>query len=137
MDIRDEQVWQERRWRWDEHGYSQAFYGNITPMDVDALIERKGYFLAIETKEWKPADVSSPPPSIPRGQMRALEALAAQPKWTVLYIAGEAQTGTPWYIEHIGGTSIKDLRTVWEPDERRQRLTDVFQTWSHWVEARP
>ncbi len=137
MDIRDEQVWNERRWRWDEHGYSDAFPGRITPMDVDALVERKGYFLAIETKEWTPTSLTEAPPPIPAGQLRALEAMASQPNWTVLYVAGEASDGAPWYVKHIGGTACSDLRGIWEPDNRREVLHRYLETWASWVEAKP
>ena len=137
MDIRDEALWYERRWRWDEHGYSSAFHGNITPMDVDALVERKGYFLAIETKEWLPFHASEKPPTIPLGQRLALEAMANQPNWTVLYVAGEAATGSPWWIEQIGGTALADLRQVEDEQERRGVLHRYLSVWAQWVESKP
>jgi hypothetical protein len=59
-DIRDDQVWNERRWRWDGHGYSNAFPKKITPSDIDMIVERRGYFLAAETKEWRPGHVRRP-----------------------------------------------------------------------------
>lgn len=137
MDIRDEKVWNERRWRWDEHGYSKAFRGSITPTDIDALVERKGYFLAIETKEWVPFDTLEDPPGIPRGQEICLEQMAKQPNWTVLYVAGEAADGAPWFIRQIGGTAIADLRGVESAEQRRDALYYYLKGWADWVERRP
>lgn len=136
-DIRSEKVWNERRWRWDEHSYSGAFPGRITPSDIDMIVERKGYFLAAEMKEWRPG-ASDDPWYLPVGQKILLETLAKDaPKWTVLYVAGEAADSAPWYIQHIGGTAVKDLTHIPDADERRQVLHAMFECWATWVEARP
>lgn len=135
-DIRDETVWNERRWKWDAHNYSDAFPKKITPSDIDMIVERHGYFLAAETKEWRPG-LSEDPLYLPRGQQILLDRLASQPHWTVLYIAGEAAHSAPWYIQHLGGTACKDLTSISSPDDRREVLHAMFQTWAEWVESKP
>jgi hypothetical protein len=133
-DIRDDQVWNERRWRWDGHGYSNAFPKKITPSDIDMIVERRGYFLAAETKEWRPG-MSDDPFFLPRGQQILLNQLAAQAHWTVLYIAGEAADSSPWHIQHLGGTAVKDLTGIESSEHRREVLYAMFETWAQWVEA--
>jgi hypothetical protein len=135
-DIRDDQVWNERRWRWDGHGYSNAFPKKITPSDIDMIVERRGYFLAAETKEWRPG-LSDDPFFVPLGQKILLEQLASQPHWTVLYIAGEASESAPWYIQHVGGTAVKDLTHIESAEERRQVLFDIFEHWAKRREELP
>lgn len=135
-DIRDERVWNERRWKWDGHGYSKAFRGRITPSDIDMIVERRGFFLAAEMKEWYPG-LSDDPFYLPTGQKIMLDQLAAQPNWTVLYVAGEAAESAPWHIQHLGGTAVKDLTGIESSEHRREVLYAMFDTWSKWVEDKP
>ena len=59
-----------------------AFRGSgITPMDLDFFVERRGQFLAIETKR--------PGVSIPEGQRIALEALSRIQAFTVVVAWGK------------------------------------------------
>ena len=66
-------------WGWTEG----CFPGNITPMDIDAFIERRGNFLAFETK-----GLGVP---VPMGQRIALEQLHYLRVFTIVFIAGKSQ----------------------------------------------
>lgn len=65
-------------WRWMVGCFGKA---SITPMDLDALIERNGHFLVLETKE-----VGVP---IPYGQLLTLKQLYRLGCFTVLFIQGK------------------------------------------------
>ena len=75
-------------WTW-----TQGCFGDtkIKPMDVDAIVERKGQFLVFETK-----NIGVP---IPAGQMFTLEALHRLDVFTILIIYGKLypETCDIWY----------------------------------------
>jgi len=64
--------------------------GGIAPTNIDALIERRGHFLAIECKR--------PQERMPRGQARAFGALAGLETFHVMLVIGQP----PATIESFG-----------------------------------
>jgi len=101
-----------------------AFEGTkIQPMDIDAVVERHGRILMIETK--------SPNKEIPQGQKITLEALLAlgKGKIHIMIIYGK----TPDTIVEIeewhfrNGKIIKGQRRGCDSDFVLQRVTDWFQ----------
>jgi hypothetical protein len=88
------------------------------PMDLDCFKERKGQFLVCETKK--------PGKKIPRGQMRAFEALHGLGCFTVMIIYGKPwpEFGEIWFP----GT---DARREWKGvDEAR----DLVRRWFAWAD---
>jgi hypothetical protein len=43
----------------------------------------------------------------------------------------------PWYIQHVGGTAVKDLTHIESAEERRQVLFDIFEHWAKRREELP
>lgn len=126
-DIRDLDKFARGRWRWDEYGYSSAFGGRITFTDVDGLVERNGHFLFIEQKQYTPDQCG--PYYLPKGQEIALERLARLPQFTVLYVAGDASDCSPWWIKNLTTMKVDDYRDTPDADERRGKLTRLFEAW--------
>lgn len=73
-------AWELGRWDWS-HLYG-CFADKVRPMDIDAIVEKNGRFLAIETKP-RGLDV------LPSGQIRALQELAKLPEFTVVILRGD------------------------------------------------
>jgi hypothetical protein len=96
-------------WSWT----AGCFGGSITPMDLDAVIERKGQFLVMETKQ--------PGKAIPEGQMITLRRLHGLKCFTVLVVWGKGrpETAEAWYpgsrqkVEIVGVESIRDFARRW------------------------
>lgn len=127
-DIRNRESFANGRWDWDAAGYSSAFPRKISPTDIDGMVEVGGRFLFIEQKEYHP-DMGAPM-FMPKGQRMALERLAALPKVTVLYIAGEKSEHAPWWMLNMGTGRIWDLRNEQDVDARRTILRSWLLVWS-------
>ena len=67
-------------WSWTSGCFGK---GKITPMDFDGVVERKGNFLVIETK-----NVGVP---LPKGQLITLESAYKLNVFTVVFIQGKQQ----------------------------------------------
>ena len=104
-------------WDWLE----SAFSGKIKPMDIDAIVERKGYFLVFETK--------APGVEMPKGQEFMFNRLIklSPGKITLFIINGKTRetitTLTVWtYNEENGLTKIPfsdiDGDFVWKEANR-------------------
>lgn len=61
----------------------RAFDYGITPMDIDAIVERRGRFLVFETKK--------PGQEVPKGQQITLRAMLSLPVFSVLFLDGKRQ----------------------------------------------
>jgi len=70
-------------WNWKP--VADALPGRCGVSDIDGVIERRGHFMVLETKR--------PGEKIPTGQLIMLKALAALPKFHVLVITGNIDTG--------------------------------------------
>lgn len=69
------------RTKWDWACLRECWGGTrITPSDVDAIVERNGYYLVIETKQ--------PQQQLPDGQRILLEALSLNPSTLCLVVWG-------------------------------------------------
>lgn len=106
---------------WDWGFLDECFKDGCRVSDLDGVVERKGWFLALEGKG------SNKP--IPRGQMRMFEALASK-GWTVLIIWGR-----PNQPEHM---------QIWYPHrpkpENRQKadigdIRNKARGWFNWADA--
>lgn len=99
----------------------KKFPRGITPTDIDYLTEMNGNFLFVE---WKPR-----PLSLKYGQRRALQMLSLLPEFTVLLVAGQANT--------LGVTHIADIMNgsigPWK-DSTRQDLERRFKEWADWAD---
>lgn len=89
---------------WDWSALAGCFNG-VRPTDLDGLVERRGQFLAFETKVHGPR-------SLPRGQAIAFEALRRTGYFTVVVIWG--RPGRPvavqvWARDGIGPVLACDL----------------------------
>jgi len=65
-------------WSWTKGCFSN---NNITPMDIDGMVERRGHFLVFETK-----GVGVP---VPKGQLFTFESLYATGNFTIIFIEGK------------------------------------------------
>jgi hypothetical protein len=77
---------------WDWEPYNDCFKGKIRMGDNDGMVERKGYFLVVETKQ--------PNTEINFGQRLMYEALAKHPNFTVIYLWGELNK--PTELQYVG-----------------------------------
>ena len=80
MTIRNKEQFMASLWDW---GILKGCFGdtNISPTDVDGLVERNGQFLLLEAK--------SPGTEIPKGQDILFKRLVEVDRWTVLVIWGK------------------------------------------------
>lgn len=65
-------------WSWTQGCFGA---GNITPMDIDGMVERKGNFIVFETK-----GINVP---VPPGQLYTLESLYRLNVFTIVFVAGK------------------------------------------------
>lgn len=98
--------------------------GKISFGDVDAIVEVGGHFLMME---WKP---SMNPLSM--GQSIMYERLTQQKNWSVIIVAGDAETmqidGMASYVHQDGGSVFID----WE-DCTLDELKSRIERWAIWV----
>lgn len=101
--IHSAEAWKLGRWDWS--WLTSAFTDGVRVMDVDALVERNGRFLAFETKASGVA--------VPRGQRLALERMARLPEFTVAVLQGDPDE--PMQMELIGTGNAKPCSqdSVW------------------------
>lgn len=97
------EAWKLGRWDWS--WLTSAFTDGVRVMDIDALVERNGRFLAFETK---PIGVAPP-----RGQKLALERLARLPEFTVGVLEGEPDDPAWFEILGAGRRYEADRDAVW------------------------
>jgi hypothetical protein len=109
-----------------------AFAGTtITPMDIDALVERNGMFLAFETK--------SPGCEIPRGQALALERLvwACRGRMKVITINAkhpdEIAAWQVWTLDENGNPPIRKRKQ----EGTAEKLTAGVKRWFQQVNLQP
>lgn len=97
------EAWKLGRWDWS--WLTSAFTDGVRVMDVDALVERNGRFLAFETK--------GNGVLVPKGQRLALERLARLPEFRVVLLEGAADA--PEFMEVIGTGQRRptDMDGVW------------------------
>lgn len=88
--IRDRETVAERLWDWEF--LNDVLPGKIRPMDIDGIIERKGYFLVLEGK---PLNAT-----IKTGQRITLEQLGKRERFSVLILYGEP--GRPQEMKLLG-----------------------------------
>lgn len=97
------EAWKLGRWDWS--WLTSAFTDGVRVMDVDALVERSGRFLAFETKATGVI--------VPKGQRLALERMARLPEFTVVVLEGNPDE--PKWMEIVGTNQRRetDLDGVW------------------------
>lgn len=88
--IRNAEAWKIGRWDW--RWLSGALTDGVSVADIDAVLERGGRFLFIETK--------GPGVPLARGQSLLLQRLARDPRHTVVVLWGEPDA--PSLMELIG-----------------------------------
>lgn len=88
--IRNAEAWKVGRWDW--RWLSGALTDGVSVADIDAVIERGGSFLFIETKALGVV--------IERGQLLLLQRLARNPRHTVVILRG--QLDEPEWMEIVG-----------------------------------
>jgi len=133
-DLRNVDKFARGRWTYDKHGYSAAFGGKITPSDIDAVIERNGWFLLLEHKEHEGGIGVF---HLPVGQEIMLRRFAAIPSVSVAYIAGIAAEGDPLYLRVLMPSKADDqwidLRQIGSVEHRRGIMFSMLETW--WIAA--
>ena len=111
-------------WSWTKGCFGDTI---ITPMDIDALIERHGQFLLIETK-----GLGVP---IPKGQLITLESLYRMRCFTVMIIYGKTspESGIVWFPKdaYQNPPSRKMKKSFKGVDEAQQ----IVKKWYHWADA--
>jgi hypothetical protein len=129
-DIRNIDKFAYGRWAYDKHGYSEAFAGKITPSDIDAAIERNGWFLLLEHKEHEGGLGIF---HLPTGQEIMLRRFAAIQRVSVAYIAGIAAEGDPLYLRILQPAKADDrwidLRGFDQVELRKGIMFSMLQTW--------
>jgi len=106
-------------WSWTEGCFGMT---KIKPSDVDAIIERHGNFLLMETKH--------PRVDIPDGQMLTIKALYKLGCFTIMLIWGkmEPEYFQVWYPPHIC-TTPKDYRGV-------EKAREVVSRWYEYADKK-
>lgn len=94
---------------------------NVTPSDIDGILERNNNFLTIETKKRK--DTLNPT----QGQGLTLHRLAQTPNHKVLIVWMKPPTGPIYQIQKLG--KDKHPHTVQNQDELN-RLTKQWWDWA-------
>ena len=108
-------------WDWTKGCFGNT---NITPMDLDALVERRGHFLVFETKE-----IGVP---IPEGPRRALKALHAEGNKTILIIYGKKtpETAEIWYPSSFKQEKLEGLDSIRNAVIRWWNYADTGKAWT-------
>lgn len=136
-DIRNQDKFVAGRWDWDRLGYTDCFPGNVSFMDVDAMLERNGRFLLIENKSLGPDGSSDL--LMPTGQRRTYSQLASLRDFTVLQIVGDAITGDPHRIRQLGSIGINRSYNLAQhvPIELRMKyLRRVLECWWNYADSK-
>lgn len=107
-------------WNWKP--VADALPGKCGVSDLDGIIERRGRFLVVETK--------NPGELVPLGQLIMLRALAKQPSFTVLVATGDAETGA---VSHYSVVTPDGL-TATRPGEA---LVGRIRAWFRWASTHP
>lgn len=98
-------------WRWTRGCFGDT---KITPMDFDAVVERRGHYLVMETK--------NPGVPIPSGQEITLQNLPVAKSFTVMKIVGKEE---PQSIEIIHPNGTKE--TVIGIEAAKKAVRDWYQ----------
>jgi hypothetical protein len=98
------------RWDW---GWLDGAFGDtkISVSDIDAIIERRGHFLIFEIKRTEEA--------LHLGQFLLLQALARQPRTTVLLVRGERKDHPDSY-QTLTAEGLSEPQTTSQEDFRRR-----------------
>jgi hypothetical protein len=115
MAIRNETAYTNSFWDWS--GYDSCFgRTGIKISDIDGIVERKGWFLLIETKY--------PGAEIPTGQRRLHDALIANGRFTVMVIWGEKNNPRDVLIRQSDGVETR----------RKTSTEDIHRAIARWFE---
>jgi len=100
-----------------------TFRGNIKPMDIDAIVERRGHFLVFETKRLDNTE-------IPRGQKITLSRLHDSMKVTIIVLHGKCENDiTKIYAYPEKG---KGMRIDFKDGKQSvQMLVDAWQAYAN------
>jgi len=119
--VKDDARLRESHWHWD---WLDGCFGptRISPMDVDFVVERRGFFLIIETKPpgyvFKPND----------GQLGCLRSMSARWNAAVVILWGERDL--PTQAAHlVPGRQLQPQRVD------RDRIRSLVSQWFEAVEA--
>jgi hypothetical protein len=115
-------------WRWADF-YRGAFVRDkVYPSDVDGFLELNRSYLYIEAKHW--VNDGRPFPDVRTGQYYSLKRIAQKPDSTALYLIGDANDCSPWYMENLKSGGVCDLRGIADPVRRRGYLREFFEKWA-------
>jgi len=109
-------------WSWTQGCFGTKRDGTpsrITPMDIDAIIERKGHFLVFETK-----GIGVP---VPDGQMYMLQAMYRRGRATILFIQGKINPEKAMVWCEEGFKSGKVMNCFADTD--RLRMHEFVKSW--------
>jgi hypothetical protein len=104
-------------WSWTKGCFGDT---KIAPMDMDAVIERRGNFLVLETK--------SVGAVVPQGQLMTLKALHSLGRFTVMIIHGKSapEVSQCWY------PNSKKMAELHGVDEAREFVA----RWYRWADTK-
>jgi len=105
-------------WSWTKGCFGN---GNITPMDFDGVVERKGNFIIFETK-----NIDTP---IPDGQLYTLESAFKLNCFTIMFIEGKGkpEKAKVWCQPGFKGGKVMDSHLVVDDVQRlRQFVSDWY-----------
>ena len=105
-------------WSWTKGCFGQT---NITPMDFDGVVERKGNFIVFETKNWGV--------QIPKGQEITLQQVYGTGVWTVMMIQGKAEPemAKVWCAPGFKKGSMMDRYSPITTERARTFVSDWYQ----------
>lgn len=123
------------RWKWTAGGYDAQLPGRCAFGDVDAITERNGQVLIIESKYWNGVG-DAPPFTLPVGQRILYETLTTSNQTFVLLLGEAGDENNPWAAEswhRMPSGQIKrkprDWRTL-DIEGRRNALKALIRGWA-------
>jgi hypothetical protein len=117
----------DERWEWSAAGFLKNLpdkHAKACPSDIDGFMEINNNYLVIETKYWDGMNVRP----APYGQRLALNRLASEERFNVIYIYGPKDN--PLWVESLKTHLEWDLRP-YDVSARVEFVADLLADWAN------